>query len=147
MSFYITTIDFATPEYDETVSLRYDILRRPLGLEFSETELAEEYAQTHFVGYDAQNSTLLGCLVLKKYSEEVVKMRQVAVRANEQGKGIGKQLVKAAEAWAKRAGFLAIELHARASAVPFYEHLGYAVTSAAFEEVTIEHFAMRLSLD
>jgi hypothetical protein len=36
----VTTITFGTPEYDEAVALRYEILRRPLGLHFTPEQLA-----------------------------------------------------------------------------------------------------------
>ena len=36
----IIQVEFATPEYDETIALRYKILREPLGLEFTEEQLA-----------------------------------------------------------------------------------------------------------
>jgi hypothetical protein len=32
---YTIEIDFGTPEYDEAVRLRTDVLRKPLGLEFT----------------------------------------------------------------------------------------------------------------
>ena len=38
----IIQVEFATPEYDETIALRYKILREPLGLEFTEEQLAAE---------------------------------------------------------------------------------------------------------
>ena len=37
----IYPIEFATPEYDEAVGLRYRVLRKPLGLEFT-TECISE---------------------------------------------------------------------------------------------------------
>ena len=37
-------------------------------------------------------------------------------------------------------------MHARETAVPFYERLGYATVGARFEEVTIPHFKMEKRL-
>jgi len=61
-NFYL--VDFGTPAYDETVRLRRDILRIPLGLEFYVKDLKLEYNQYHLAGYD-QSGNLVGCLVLK----------------------------------------------------------------------------------
>lgn len=40
---FVIPVEFATPEYDGTVRLRYEILRKPLGLFFTENDLAAEY--------------------------------------------------------------------------------------------------------
>ena len=52
-------------------------------------------------------------------------MRQVAVVNDLQGQGIGKALVKYSEALAQRLGSCRMILHARETAVAFYERLGY----------------------
>ena len=38
----IKILEFQSPEYDRMVSLRYDVLRKPLGLEFTPEELARD---------------------------------------------------------------------------------------------------------
>ena len=73
-------------------------------------------------------------------------MRQVAVASTWQGKGIGSMLVAESEKTASRLGFSLITLHARESAVPFYERLGYGRVGERFEEVTIPHFKMEKML-
>ncbi len=55
------------------------------------------------------------------------RMRQVAVAADAQGRGIGRLLVAEFEAEAIRRGAARVTLHARQTAVAFYERLGYAV--------------------
>ena len=52
-------------------------------------------------------------------------MRQVAVVGDLQGQGIGTALVKRSEAMARELGFRRMILHARETAVAFYEKLGY----------------------
>lgn len=141
----IFQIDFATPEYDEAVQLRYEVLRRPLGLEFTPEQLAEEYADIHLAAFDAAGC-LVGYLCLTPAGNETVKMRQVAVAPEWQGKGVGRQLVIASEELAKRLGFRHMTLHARETAVPFYLRLGYRTVGERFEEVTIPHFKMEKNL-
>ena len=36
-------IQFATPAYDEAVKLRYEVLKEPLGLDFTVEALSEEF--------------------------------------------------------------------------------------------------------
>jgi predicted GNAT family N-acyltransferase len=141
----IHSIQFGTPEYDEAVRLRYEVLRRPLGLEFSTDELAAEYAHIHLAAYDARTQ-LLGYLCLVPLAEGHLKMRQVAVAPTAQRLGVGTRLVEYAEQWATDHAYRLMVLHARDLAVPFYLRLGYEVYGESFEEVGIPHRAMRKSL-
>jgi predicted GNAT family N-acyltransferase len=137
----IIPVEFATPEYDDTVRLRYKILRAPLGLDFTAEQLSVEFADTHLAAYD-ERWILRGCLVLTPYNESLLKMRQVAVDEPLQGQGIGQTLVLASEKWAQQNGFSRIELNARETAVPFYVKLNYTIVGEQFEEVGIPHFKM-----
>lgn len=141
----ILEIQFGTPEFDEAVRLRYEVLRKPLGLEYTAEQLAAEYDNIHLAAFDA-TGRVIGYLNLTPVDLEHVKMRQVAVHPDMQGAGIGKALVLASEAVAKRAGFNKISLHARETAVPFYQKLDYALVGERFEEVTIPHFYMEKKL-
>lgn len=137
----IIPIEFATPEYDEAVRLRYDILRAPLGLEYTPEQLAAEWDQHHLAAYDHQHR-LVGYLNLTPADNGTVKMRQVAIAQSVRGQGVGRQLVEYSESFARARGFEKMVLHARETAVPFYLKLGYAVVGEPFEEVTIPHLKM-----
>lgn len=138
---YCERIDFGTPEFDEAISLRYSILRKPLNMEYDPDDIAAEYDSLHLGSYSA-DGVLLGVLVLKPVNTEVVKMRQVAVCDNIQGKGVGSYLVSESEKVAAANGFRRIELHARSAAVPFYRKLGYQKQGNKFQEVGIDHYFM-----
>lgn len=139
MNYY--QIEFGTPEYDEAVRLRYKILREPLGLDFTAEDLAKEYDQYHLGAYDAKNN-LVGYLLLSPKAEHIIQMRQVAVQADLQNRGIGKGLVYYSESFVQSKGYKTMMLHARDTAVPFYEKLGYKKVGSAFEEVGIKHYKM-----
>ena len=134
-------IEFATPEYDEMVRLRYDVLRAPLGLNFTIEQLEKEFSDTMLGAYDARN-ILSGCLILTHLNADVLKMRQVAVAFDKQGQGVGKELVQASEAYAQAKNYKKIELNARDVAIPFYLKLGYTTVGEIFEEVGIKHRKM-----
>lgn len=142
MSVQVLEIEFGTPAFDEAVALRYEILRRPLGLEYTPEQLAEEFDQHHLAAYHAASGRLLGYLNLTPLNEKEVKMRQVAVAAAAQGQGVGAALVQASERLARRLGFSKISLHARETALAFYLRLGYTRVGELFEEVGIPHFKM-----
>lgn len=141
----VIPIEFGTPEYDEAVSIRYEVLRKPLGLQYSISQLQKEWADIHFACYN-DRSEMIGCLILTKINEHTLKMRQVAVKEKIQGAGVGKSLVEASEAYAIMNGYTSIELNARDTAIPFYEKLDYQIVSDEFVEVGINHRKMAKQL-
>ncbi len=141
----VCKIEFATPEYDESVALRYEVLRKPLGLEYSPEQLSKEWTDIHLAAFDG-SSRMVGILLLTPVSEQEIKMRQVAVAPEQQGKGIGAALVAASEEMARDLNFSQLTLHAREVAVPFYLKLGYQTIGDRFEEVLIPHFRMKKTL-
>jgi len=138
---HLRFIEFATPAFDEALSLRNDILRIPLNLEFNSEDIQEEWNSHHLAYYD-DDAQLAGCLTLVPYAKGQLKMRQVAVREDRQRQGIGQALVVASEEFCKDTHYKKIVLHARKTAVPFYEKLGYKKEGKKFKEVGIEHYKM-----
>ncbi len=133
-------VSHGSEAYKETVGLRNVLLRKPLGLEFSEDDLAKEADSHHLAAY--REGQLVACLVLLPKGEGVVKMRQVATAIPWQGKGIGQQLVRFSEEYAQAQGYTKIELHARLTAVSFYDKMQYQKKGGIFEEVSIPHQKM-----
>lgn len=144
MKIEIKEIKHGTTEYKQEVALRRKLLRKPLGLDFSQEELANESKDIHLGAFAEQK--LLGCLVLSPQSKSKIKMRQVAVDPSLQGSGIGRLLVEAAETKAIKLGFKEMELSARETAVPFYLKLGYKLFGEPFTEVSIPHRKMKKNL-
>lgn len=134
-------IRHGTGAYDEAVALRDEVLRKPLGLRFFREELAGESDSFH-LAY-RKDGKIVGCLVLRPLDERRVRMRQFAVAAEFQGKGVGRALVDFSEAFARDRGFVEVVLHAREAAVGFYGKMGYEVVGERFTEVTLPHFPMR----
>ena len=141
MALHCSRIDYGSTEYAATITLRDRVLRKPLGLEYSQADLTAEHDQIHLVCMCEEK--LVGCLILLPVDKAEIRMRQVAVDPAEQGKGVGRTLVLYAEELAKSRGFTKMVLHARDAAVPFYEKLGYARVGEPFEEVTIMHWEMQ----
>jgi predicted GNAT family N-acyltransferase len=146
MNMYVTQIQFGTPAYDETVRLRTDILRKPLQLEYSLEQLAAEWSDMHLACY-TQFDELVGCMIFTQVDDKTLKMRQVAVASEWQGRGVGTFLMAECEKFARVHGYTRIEMHARDVAVPFYLKLGYRKVGKQFTEVTIPHFKMEKTLE
>jgi len=140
----IKQIDHGTAEYTQMVELRNDILRQPLGLVFDPEELARETEDILIAAFEEEK--MLGCCLLTKVDNKGVRLRQMAVQNNLQGKGIGAAMMNYAENVARDAGYHKIIMHARKTAIGFYEKLGYKVTGKEFQEITIPHYVMEKKL-
>ena len=139
-----TAITHGSPEYEATVALRDEILRKPLGLRSSEEQLRAESGDHHLACF--RDGRLIACLVLTPVSNDAVKMRQVAVAADCQRRGVGRALALYAERFAAGLGYSEMTAHARETAVPFYEKLGYTAIGDRFMEVGIPHISVRKAL-
>jgi GNAT superfamily N-acetyltransferase len=140
----VKIIDHGTKEYKQMVDLRYNMLRRPLGLTFSEEELQGEINNILIGCFD--DDKLEGCCMLVAKDTETLQLRQMAVISGLQGKGIGRVLMQFAENIARDRGYKKLIMHARKTAMGFYEKLGYKKIGNEFLEVTIPHYAMEKSL-
>lgn len=132
------------PEYLLSLILRYKILRIPLGLTFSSADLAKDKDDVHIGAFDGD--ILLASLILTDMGDGAVKMRQVAVDDSYQGKGIGRNLVKYADDYARDKGYKLVHCHARDTAKEFYLKQGYKVVGNEFTEVGIKHYYMEKAL-
>lgn len=137
-------IDHGSPEYSAMVDLRMEILRKPLGLSFTEEELAREKEDILLGAFDEDK--LVACCILTKISADTCKLRQMAVSQKMQRNGIGAALMHFAENVARDAGYRNMIMNARKTAQGFYEKLGYKADGGEFIEVTIPHYEMRKNI-
>jgi N-acetylglutamate synthase-like GNAT family acetyltransferase len=133
-------IDFGTKEYQQMIHLRYEILRKPLGLQFDQEELEKEKEDVLIGAFD--DDRILGCCLLTRVNDKTIRLRQMAVPNNMQGKGMGRALMVFAENIARDYGYKKLIMHARITAVEFFEKQGYFSNGEEFEEVTIPHIIM-----
>ena len=137
-------IDHGTKEYQQMVQLRNQILRQPLGLSFTKEELDKEKDNILIAAFDEDK--ILGCCMLTKIDEHTLQLRQMAVNKNLQGKGIGASIMFFAENLSRDRGFKKLIMHARDTAVGFYEKFGFKVKGSEFLELNIPHFVMEKKL-
>lgn len=137
---FIREVAHGTEDYLQTVELRNEVLRRPLGLELGVEEMAAEKGSFHLAGW--LGGRVVACTILEPVTPESLRLRQFAVREGFRGMGVGGTLLDFAENFARDAGFVFITLHARETALPFYRKAGYLVSGERFVEVTLPHWAM-----
>lgn len=137
-------IDHGSKEYQLMVQLRNEVLRRPLGMLLTPDELEMEKESILIGAFEDEK--ILGCCMLIRSGNKEIRLRQLAVLNNLQGKGIGKALLQFAENIARDSGHKKMTMHARKTSVPFFEKLGYRVCGDEFLEITIPHFDMEKDL-
>lgn len=136
----VREISHGSELYLAAVELRREVLRRPLGLDFTPEQLRDEASDRHLAAL--ASGEVVGTLILTPRLDDSMQMRQVAVHPLRQRMGIGIQMVHFAELTARISGVRRIILHARDTAVPFYLALGYELEGEPFTEVSIPHRSM-----
>lgn len=138
-------LDHGSSEYQQMVNLRNEILRKPLGLQFTQEELDREKDEILIGAFE--DDQMLGCCMLVRETDTECRLRQMAVQNTLRGKGVGSALMNFAENIARDRGFKKIIMHARASALGFYQKLGYIVKGEEFIEITLPHYIMEKPLN
>lgn len=138
-------VTFGSDRYAETVALRNQLLREPLGLTFTETEKADEPHSIHLAALEG--ARVVACVVLTPLAAAgLLRLRQFAVAADRQRQGIGTALCRFSEAVARERGYTRITMHARLVAAPFYERHGYHRVGEVYTEIGIPHVTMQKTL-
>jgi len=144
MKIEVARVAYSSPEYQEVFDLREEVLRKPLGLSLYNEDLSRDKTDTIVGG--KIDGKIAACLMLTDKGSGVVQLRQMAVYDNLQGKGVGRELVKAAEVMAVQEGYNKMILHARKHAMGFYASMGYQQHGDEFTEVGIPHYHMEKEL-
>ena len=140
----IHIITVSSPEYAAVFTLRDEVLRKPLGMSLKNDDLSRDAVDVIFAG--KMDGKVVACLMLHHKNDELVQLRQMAVYDAWQGRGLGRELVEAAEQYAREKGYRTLVLHARKNAMGFYGSMGYAMVGDEFTEVGIPHYIMEKAL-
>ena len=131
------TIQYGSTEFAQAWELQNQILRVPLGLDLYDENLEIEASHYHF-GL-CQDSTLIAFAIAVPMTPILAKIRQMVVEPDFQNRGMGRALLLNAERDLHLRNYRSFVLHARKSAVPFYEKLGYRAVDKLFIQVKLPH--------
>lgn len=112
----------------------------PLHLEMDEYD----DSSVHFVGYHLEQPIAAGRI--REIEQGIGKVERVCVLDEFRGQHVGVLIMEEMESHAKKLGLFTLKLHAQVHAIPFYEKLGYQVTSPEFLDADIPHRAMEKNL-
>ncbi len=134
--------------FEDVLDVLYDVLYRDFGVARGTGWYDARPDSVHSVALGAADEILGTARLMPAPGDTARQIRQVAVVESAQGLGVGRALVHALESHAAAEGATRIWLHARDTAFPFYERLGYRYTSELFvSELTgIPHRTMEREL-
>lgn len=112
----------------------------PLDLELDELDKTAD----HFVIYTDKSP--IGAGRIRETDAGIGKVERVCVLPEYRGKHLGKLIMQALEDHGATRNFEKIILNAQSYAIPFYEKLGYIVTSPEFMDADIPHRAMEKTI-
>ena len=140
----LKTIEWGSEDYQKALALRDEVLRRPVGLSLFDEDLQREKALIHVAAY--LDDVFCGTLQFTPLGNGVLRLGQVVVKPDCRGQGIGAAMLRYGEALMRERGYTAIEVHARLTAVGFYEKQGYRIEGPAFLEKGVQHRVGRKKL-
>jgi GNAT superfamily N-acetyltransferase len=129
-----------TAEYRQMIALRITALLEPIGVPAH--YIVPEKEKDDILIAALEEEEIIGCCILTTAGEGQLQLRQMAVRPDYQGKGIGAQIINFAEKIAIENGFCMLTMNARNPVIGFYEKCGYKITGKEFFEVGIAHHKM-----
>lgn len=94
----------------------------------------------HFIGTNENKA--IAAARLREIEAGVGKIERVSVLKEQRGNHLGILIMEFLEQYAKEHGWKKLKLNAQVHAIPFYEKLGYVITSPEFLDAYIPHRAM-----
>lgn len=130
----------SSEDFEAYLKIRYDVLRKPLGMpKGSERDIEDENA-IHIIA--KQGNKILGGGRIHFLDDHTAQVRYMAVLDKHKGQGIGAEILLNLEKFAFNQGRDTIMLHARAPVVTFYEKCGYKSVGDTFDLLGIPHLKM-----
>lgn len=122
----IREIEYGSEDYEQTLYLRHEVLRRPWGRSIAEDDLDHEANDLLIGAFAGEKLVGLGTLVWLE--DDAAQARYMAIDEAYRQEGIGSRILETLENAAREAGKSKMILNAREKAIPFYEKHGYSLT-------------------
>ncbi len=135
-----------TEDFEQYYRLRYEVLRQPWHQPRGSERVPDDDTATHAMLLNKEQE-VIGVCRLHQVSATEAQIRFMAIRPDQQGQGLGNQLLDYLENIARQWGVTQITLQARENALNFYRRNGYVElekTNLLFGE--IQHYKMVKSL-
>lgn len=141
----VEVVEFGSELHARAVQLRREVLRYPLGMDYTPEQIAEDAHKTVLAALDGHQ--VVGTMQITDEGDGWQRFRAVAVSPLRQREGIGRLLSTCGEDLVRANGGHSVMLHARYMALRFYGSLGYAEVGPWFYEVGMPHKRMDKRLE
>ncbi|WP_107925323.1 GNAT family N-acetyltransferase [Lysinibacillus parviboronicapiens] len=131
-------------EHDDAFAVRKKVFVEEQGVPLHLECDAEDASATHFIMYE--DTEPVGAARLRGIESDTAKIERVCILQTQRGKKLGALIMQEMEKHAISTNNKKLKLHAQSYAVPFYEKLGYTVTSPEFMDAGIPHRAMEKNI-
>jgi ribosomal protein S18 acetylase RimI-like enzyme len=124
---------FITPAhayYRDELMLRWEVLRKPLGMPPGSEVIPEEMECIHLLALDEKK--IVGCVLFHPESDHLGRIVQVALSEDYRGKGCGRKLLQMLEQHVAKKGTQEMYLYAREEYQPFFERMGFHYDGSSF---------------
>lgn len=137
---YTVKIVETAKEHEDAFAVRKQVFVEEQGVPLHLECDAEDASATHFIMYE--NNDPVGAARLRSIENNIAKIERVCILLDQRGKKLGALIMNEMEKHAISMNMKKLKLHAQSYAIPFYEKLGYTVTSPEFMDAGIPHRAM-----
>ncbi|MFB7156187.1 MULTISPECIES: GNAT family N-acetyltransferase [unclassified Lysinibacillus] len=131
-------------EHEDAFAVRKQVFVEEQGVPLHLECDAEDASATHFIMYEDNDP--VGAARLRNILDDAAKIERVCILQDQRGKKLGALIMTEMEKHAISMNKKKLKLHAQSYAIPFYEKLGYAVTSPEFMDAGIPHRAMEKTI-
>jgi ElaA protein len=131
------------PEVDAALELRERVFVGEQGVSLEADRDGLDPEAVHVVAFEGER--LVGTCRLV-FADGLARLGRMAVEPDVRGRGLGAEILDAAERIARGRGAETMRLHAQVAARSLYERAGYEPRGAAFLEEGIEHQTMEKPL-
>ena len=112
-------------EFKAYYSLRYKVLREPLGQPHGTEKDDYEPISQHYMAVDSDTNEVVGTIKLFEKDAGIGQFSHLAIDPRHQKQGIGRALIATVEAKARELGYKQLGTLTRLTATGFYERCGY----------------------
>lgn len=132
------------PEYYAERMLRWEVLRKPIGMPPGSEALEGDLSSLHLVALEGKK--VIGCVCFSPESQTDGQIYQMAISEEYRGKGFGRQLISTLEHALLERGFKNVYLYAGSDIEYFYSRMGYLSEGDAVKQMGVLQKVMRKAL-
>ena len=135
--YVVKYIKYGSPEYQKTLELRNEVMRKPFGGNIFEEDNTGEENQIIIGAFETNSifsNLLIGCGFLSNKGQDTWMVEYLCVDSVLQKKGVGTALMQCMEKIAMDRGAKRMVLDARVKTIDFYQRFGYMPKGEVFEK-------------